>query len=242
MKDMKTYKFQRVDSTNTVAKQLAREGADEGTLVIADSQEAGRGRLGRNFFSPDGGLYMSLLLRPTFSAADARLITTAAAVAVCRALERKKGERFSIKWVNDIYKDGRKVCGILTESAPSPDGKLEWAVLGIGINLFSTCPVPSELEHILGFALDSQDDVDKTALAEEIRDEFFLLYPTLCERKFADEYRKRMFLTGKRVSVIREEKEIPALVKGTDDDLHLLVEYDDGTQETLGAGEVSIRL
>ncbi len=239
---MKTYKFKCVDSTNTVAKQLAREGADEGTLVTADRQDAGRGRLGRNFFSPDGGLYMSLLLRPEFSAADARLITTAAAVAVCRVLERKKGNCFSIKWVNDIYKDGRKVCGILTESAPSPGGKLEWAILGIGINLFPTCPVPSELESILGFAFDKEDEVDKTALAEEIRDEFFLLYPTLCERTFAAEYRDRMFLTGKRVSVIRDDKEIPALVKGTDNDLRLLVEYADGTQDALGAGEVSIRL
>ena len=239
---MKTYNFKCVDSTNTVAKQLAREGEDEGTLVTADRQDAGRGRLGRNFFSPDGGLYMSILLRPTFSAADARLITTAAAVAVCRVLERRKGDLFSIKWVNDIYKNGRKVCGILTESAPTPNGKLEWAILGIGINLFPTFTVPGELESILGFAFDKDDEVDKTALAEEIRDEFFLLYPTLCERTFADEYRQKMFLTGKRVSVIRGYKEIPALVRGTDDDLRLLVEYDDGTKEALGAGEVSIRL
>lgn len=105
-----------VDSTNTWVRQRAQEGAAEGTVVVAEGQTAGRGRRGRAFFSPEGsGIYLSLLLRPSIDPSQAHLLTCAAAVAVARAIERTSGQSASIKWVNDVYCNERKVAGILTE-------------------------------------------------------------------------------------------------------------------------------
>ena len=126
-----------VTSTNTLLKQAAENGAPEGTVLVAEEQTAGRGRLGRSFYSPAGtGVYFSLVLRPAFSAAESSLITTCAAVAAAGAMEEISGHPTQIKWVNDIYTAGRKVCGILTEAAIDMEsGGLQYAVLGIGINL-----------------------------------------------------------------------------------------------------------
>ncbi|MBO4422670.1 MAG: biotin--[acetyl-CoA-carboxylase] ligase, partial [Clostridia bacterium] len=135
-------------STNDTAKQYAREGREEGTVVIAGAQTGGRGRLGRSFFSPEGGVYMSLILRPAFD--DYTIITPAAAAAVCRALERL-GFGCRIKWVNDIYLSDKKVCGILTEA----DVAAGWAVLGIGIN--TVCPGDGAPE-IAGWLYDGEAD------------------------------------------------------------------------------------
>ena len=110
--------YNRITSTNTVLKNMAEEGAEEGLCLIAGEQTAGRGRLGRGFYSPpDSGLYMSLLLRPTLQAADATAVTACAAVAVAGAIESLAPVKAEIKWVNDIFVEGRKVCGILTEAS-----------------------------------------------------------------------------------------------------------------------------
>ena len=129
--------FDCVDSTNTVLAALARSGAPEFTAVIAGAQIAGRGRGEHRFFSPAGcGVYFSLLLRPRFPAVTAaKLITPACAVAAARAIERASGEAAGIKWVNDVFLRGRKVCGILTEAAPDAAGGLAWVIPGIGINV-----------------------------------------------------------------------------------------------------------
>ena len=129
-----------MDSTNTLVKHLAEQGGREGMVVIAQHQTAGKGRLGRSFYSPKGtGLYLSILLRPKFSAQEALSITTAAAVAVAEAVDQvtgKEGGEAKIKWVNDVYYRYRKVCGILTEaSIDFETGGLHYAVLGIGVNL-----------------------------------------------------------------------------------------------------------
>ena len=127
--------FDTVDSTNSIARQRAAAGACEGLTLIASSQTTGRGRKGRNLFSPDGtGIYMSVLLRPQASPQIALRITTMAAVSVCQAIEGLCSREPGIKWVNDIYMDGRKVCGILTETALAAGGRLEYVVLGIGVN------------------------------------------------------------------------------------------------------------
>ncbi|MDO4396216.1 MAG: biotin--[acetyl-CoA-carboxylase] ligase [Clostridia bacterium] len=128
-----------VDSTNVVAREKATAGAPDGYTVVAGSQTKGRGRMGRAFYSPAGtGVYMSLVLRPkNFSPQNAVKLTTMAAVAVCRAIEKVSGEKAEIKWVNDVYVRGKKVCGILREASFNlEDGSLEYAVLGIGINVF----------------------------------------------------------------------------------------------------------
>ena len=123
-----------VTSTNTLLKQIAEHGGAEGMVLIAHQQTQGKGRLGRAFFSPKGtGLYLSVLLRPRFSAEEALSITTAAAVAVAQAIDAVTGEYPQIKWVNDVYLRGRKVCGILTEAAVDFESSgLHYAILEIG--------------------------------------------------------------------------------------------------------------
>ena len=140
--------YDTLQSSNLTAKQLALGGAPHGTLVLTAHQKAGRGRLGRRFESPAGkGVYLSLILRPALSAADAQSATISAAVAVARAVKALCGLELGIKWVNDLYYQGRKVCGILTEAGTDMEcGQLEWLVVGIGLNL-TTSPAdwPEEL-------------------------------------------------------------------------------------------------
>ena len=132
--------YDTLESTNRTAKLLALEGAAHGTLVLAGGQTAGRGRLGRSFSSPAGkGVYCSVVLRPPLPAANAQTATIGAAVAVCRAVQTLCGLELAIKWVNDLYYKGKKVCGILTEAGTDLEsGQLEWLVVGIGLNLTST--------------------------------------------------------------------------------------------------------
>ena len=134
------YIYDTLESSNLTAKQLALAGAPHGTLVLAGQQKAGRGRLGRRFESPAGkGVYCSLLLRPALSAADAQTATIAAAVSVARAVKALCGLELGIKWVNDLYYQGKKVCGILTEAGTDIEsGQVEWLVVGIGLNLTTT--------------------------------------------------------------------------------------------------------
>lgn len=235
------------DSTNLRAKELAREGCAEGTVVITSEQTAGRGRLGRKFHSPRGsGIYLSVVLRLGVSVIPER-ITTTAAVAVCNAAERCTNAIPEIKWVNDVLVDGRKVCGILTEGAASPRGGLDWAVLGIGINL--TCPdggFPPELDGIAGAVFEGgapfADIADRMAAA--VLDEFAALYEQLksdsCDA-VAREYADRCSTPGKSVTVIRGSERREAVALRLDDSLRLVVRYDDGTEEALTSGEVSVR-
>ena len=131
--------LEKTTSTNTIVKELASENG-EGLVVVAGEQTAGRGRMGRAFFSPgDSGVYTSILLKPQIKPEDAVQITTAAAVSVCRSLEKLGIFDSKIKWVNDIYISNKKVCGILTESSfNSQKGMLDFAVLGVGINIYES--------------------------------------------------------------------------------------------------------
>ena len=113
-KNVNFFAFKKIDSTNIYAKNLAKNGADEGTVLIAREQTDGKGRLGRTFSSKRGGLYFSVILRPKNTLNDTVFITTAAAVAAARAIESVADKKCEIKWVNDIYITGKKVCGILT--------------------------------------------------------------------------------------------------------------------------------
>ena len=121
--------LQETDSTNRVAKELARQGAAHGTAVLAERQTAGRGRMERSFFSPEGGMYLSAILRPEIPPEDLLLMTPMAAVAVWKAVEKLTGIRLGIKWVNDLYLEGKKVCGILCERTGDA------VIVGVGLNL-----------------------------------------------------------------------------------------------------------
>jgi BirA family biotin operon repressor/biotin-[acetyl-CoA-carboxylase] ligase len=229
-------------STNDDVKAAARAGEPEGLVIIADRQTAGRGRLRRAFFSPDGtGLYMSLLLRPDLSPAGPVLITAAAAVAVAEAVEQISGRSARIKWVNDIYLDGKKVCGILTEGAVGADGKLQYGVLGIGVNV---APPPGGFPEGLRdiacavFGCGAPEDA-RARLAAEILSRFHR-FRALEERAFLPAYRERSMVLGKPVQVFLGEEVFPARAVSIDDDCRLIVETENGLLP-LCAGEVSIR-
>ena len=151
--DAPIHLYDKLESSNRTAKTLALEGAPHGTMVLTSQQTAGRGRLGRRFESPAGkGIYLSLVLRPGLPMTEAQAVTVSAAVAVCRAVKRLCGLDLGIKWVNDLYYNGKKVCGILTEAgADIESGQLEWLVVGIGLNLTSRPEDwPEELRPIAG--------------------------------------------------------------------------------------------
>lgn len=233
-----------VTSTNTIAKALALEGAAHGTAVIASEQTAGRGRLGRSFYSPSGtGVYLSIILRPDLIPQDSLLITTCSAVAAARAIKSIANVRADIKWVNDIFVNDKKVCGILTEASINfESGRLEYAVVGIGVNV-TTRDFPDGLNNIAGPVLDERpsDRPVCSALAAEILNNMSECMSSLTDKQWLEEYRRRSFLIGKEILVLRGNDRIPAAAIGIDDKAGLIVKYSDGSTETLTCGEVSVR-
>ena len=237
--------FDSVTSTNLVLRDLAAKGAPEGTVVVAAHQTGGRGRKGRSFFSPAGtGVYVSLLLKPKIKPDDATLITTTAAVAVCEAVELLSGRRAQIKWVNDVFLDGKKICGILTEGAIDMEsGQFDYAVLGTGINVYTPAGgFPEEIRQIAGSVFASPAPDAKNRLIAAYLNRFLARYRELGSADTNAEYRDRSFVVGRRITVLSGERATPALALGVDDRCRLLVEYDDGAQEALSSGEISIKL
>lgn len=233
--------FKEVDSTNNVAKSLAAGGAKEGTVVFALSQNGGKGRLGRRFYSPaDAGVYMTLILRP--NAQQTPYLTVLAAIAVAEGIEKAGGKRTAIKWVNDVYADGKKCCGILTEAvADLETGGVEYAVVGIGINV--TEPkggFAPEIKDVATSVCDGVEDA-RNKVAACVIDEFFKRYRSFDKESVAAAYRAKSFLIGKQVTVVKADSMLPATVLDIDGDCHLVVRYEDGSQQTLLAGEVTLR-
>ena len=235
-----------VTSTSTLLRERAEAGAPEGAVLIAEAQSAGRGRRARAFYSPPGGgIYMSLLLRPAFSPEEALCITTCAAVAVCRAIEALTGAAAQIKWVNDVFCHGKKVCGISTEASIDLEGGgLRYAVLGIGINLYAPPGgFPADLQAVAGSVLDgAPSGALRSRLAGEILRNFWADYPRLLERRYFEDYRRRSFLLGQPVTILRAgggEEQAEALDLGRD--FSLLVRHADGRMEALSSGEVRAR-
>lgn len=233
-------------STNAVAREQAEAGAPEGYLVLANEQNAGRGRRGRGFFAPpDTGIYMSLLLRPKrYAAEQAVRITSIAAVAMCEAIEAVSEERAEIKWINDIFIRGKKVCGILTEASFGlENGLIEYAVLGVGVNVYEPQNgFPEELREIAGAVFAGARDDMKNRLTAEFLNRFMAYYAELDTVAYAKKYRDRSLAVGKRVTVISGDRRQSALALGVDDECRLLVRYDDGREACLSSGEISIRL
>lgn len=233
------------DSTNRVLREMAEAGAPEGTLVLAETQTAGRGRLGRRFVSPPGsGIYMSLLLRPALPAADALLITTAAAVAAATAIERATGKETRIKWVNDVYQNGKKVCGILTEGAVCTDrAAFRYAILGVGINVYPPQGgFPAEIREIAGTLFEKAPPADpRPAIVTDFLTAFAAEYPDLTAKRYYAEYARRSMLDGQTVTVHRGETAREATVLGVDTDFCLRVRFADGREAALDSGEVSVK-
>lgn len=235
--------FIELGSTNDYLKKLAAEGEPDGAVAIALSQSGGRGRLGRSFFSPESGLYMSVLLRRGIPVSLAHLITPLAAVAVSEALEKTGSERAGIKWVNDIYIGGRKVCGILTETHITSDGRsLDYAIIGIGINIKAPKGgFPDDIKYRAGAAFDDPDEGTREQLADNILKSLERHLSRLGERAFVSAYRERSVLIGREVEIAEPSGSITARVIDIDGDCKLRVETPEGVREIF-AGEVSVRL
>lgn len=235
-RDVKLHFFDCVDSTNIRLMELAKSGADNMTAVLAARQTAGRGRVGRSFFSPENtGVYMSILLN-TESPEEMMRMTPMAGVAVCRAL----GENARIKWVNDVLLNGRKVCGILAETAAAPgtDGRYSVCV-GIGVNVYEPeGGFPEDVQKKAGAVFADRYPGGLADIAAGVLNNLAELY---CEGgDILCEYRERCIVPGKMITVCRGETGQSALAVGIDDNFGLVVKYEDGTYEHLSSGEVSI--
>ena len=233
-------------STNALVREKANQGCPEGCIIIACEQTAGRGRYGRQFFSPvDSGVYLSLLLRPTaYSPQQATCLTAAAAAAMCQAIEEVTGQQPGIKWVNDIFLHGKKVCGILTEAAVGLEtGALDYMVLGAGVNLYP--PVkgfPEEIQPIAGSVLERSCPEAKNRLVGEFLNRFWDFYTHPECRTYLEDYRSRSLAIGQNVTVLSAGRAVSAYAYGIDDDFRLLVRYDSGKTEALSYGEIRIQL
>ncbi len=233
--------FETIDSTNTYAKKLAKEGCVNNTVVIANSQTDGRGRLGRTFFSPkNSGIYLSIVIRPKMSAESISLITPATAVAVSNVLIDFAKADVKIKWVNDIFLHDKKICGILTESAMNNKNVPEYAIIGIGINThLSQSGFPDDIKDIAGVLYEKSNTVDTETLTAKIIESVVEEINKLPNTSFSNIYRSRCFILGKEI-VLSTGEEATALT--TDDRCQLCVKLLDGSEKTLSSGEVSIKV
>ena len=236
-----------VDSTNTYLKKLAKEGALEGTVVIANEQTAGRGRLGRTFQSKkNAGIYMSMLIKPKGSLNNVAEITAWVAVAVVKAIEHVSGVKPGIKWVNDLVLDGKKICGILTEMTTIGECVQEpCLVVGIGINVNNQ--KKDFLEDIQEMASSIREMTGKTIEREElvaavIRELDCMYQDWPCKKKdYLSYYRNACVTTGKEVRIIQNGVERIGVAKSVTEEFKLQVCYPDGLMEVVSSGEVSVR-
>ncbi|MBR2751314.1 MAG: biotin--[Clostridiales bacterium] len=244
-KDLDITVMEEVASTNTVVKELAMAGEREGKTVIANSQTGGKGRMGRKFFSPrNSGVYISVLLRPDAMLPERALkITTMAAVAASRAIEEVTGKEALIKWVNDIFVEDRKVVGILTEASMSMEsGHLEFAVLGIGFNVYEPeGGFPEELKTIAGALLSEKMPDAKNRIAAAFLNHFFEIYDDVEHLHYEEYYKEKSLVLGKDVDVLAASGTRRAKVLDITEDCNLVVCYDDGSKTVLSSGEVRIR-
>lgn len=236
--------FDELDSTNNYLKKLGSQGEKENQLVIALSQTGGRGRMGRYFYSPNGtGIYFSLLLHPEFSAEKSLFLTVMAAVSVAETVMKINKNDVKIKWVNDIYIDGKKVCGILTEGAINSHKMLDYAVVGIGINVIAPeNGFPDDIKEIATAIFPGKtEDYIKEKIVSDVINKFFDMYNGF-DTGFVNRYKEYSYLTGKEINIIQGETTRPATVIDITDDCHLLVKNENGEIEEISSGDVSVRL
>lgn len=234
-------------STNDDLKALARRGAPHGTVLIADRQSGGHGRMGRSFHSPAGvGIYCSILLRPQCAPGELMHLTCAAAVAMCDAVEASTGLRPGIKWTNDLVHGSRKLGGILTELGFTAKGGVDYAIIGIGINCcHREEDFPEDIRGIAAsLAMVTGQEIERAKVAAAMLDALRHLDETLLPDKDAmlDRYRKDCITIGREISLLRVGEEVRrGRAVDMDDAGALIVEFDDGHRETVSSGEVSVR-
>lgn len=241
MEQPAVYRYETVDSTNTVCRTLAREGAPDGTAVLACRQTAGRGRMGRGFESPAGlGLYLSMLWRPVTSPEGLLPLTAMAAASAVLAIRRVTGADIRIKWPNDLVLRGKKLAGILTEASLSGGG-VEHVVIGIGVNLRQTASdfspeVAKIATSLAAEGITAEDAALETALIDALRQAFRHL---CAPETFLDDYRRLCLNPGHPVRLLPSGETVTAL--DIDSSYGLVVRHGDGAVQTLRCGEVSVR-
>lgn len=237
--------YDSVGSTNDVLKQLALNGAPEGTAVLAARQTNGHGRMGRSFHSPAGkGVYLSLLLRPDCDPNQLLHLTCAVGVAMCRALEESTGLRPGIKWTNDLVYGKRKLGGILTTLGLTSDHRVDYAITGIGINCFQQLPdFPPELQGTAtSLSMLTDEPVAAEAVAASMLVQLHAMSDGLFSRKqqLMDSYRSRCITLGQQISLVRGNELRHGIAVDVDADGALVVDFG-GHLETVSSGEVSVR-
>lgn len=235
-----------VDSTNTFAKKILLEEKSSPDVIIANTQTAGRGRLGRDFFSPkDNGIYCTFILEPFLKLENSILITVAASVAVSRAIEKVTGIQTSIKWINDIYVEEKKVAGILTEAVTNFEtGIIDKIILGIGINFNSlNTQLPEEIVNKAGYLYSGNTEgITRNQLIAELIIEIDKCILGIEDAEMLKYYKSKSMVIGKFVNVLNLGKETSIRGKAVDIDKHgfLIIETETGLI-TLNSGEISIR-
>lgn len=249
--------FDKIDSTNNYGKKL-----DVGStphLIVASEQTAGRGRLGRNFYSPaEKGIYMSLVFEPDFDLDKSLFVTTIAAVAACKAIEDASGLRPRIKWVNDIYLNGKKLAGILTEAESNfESGKIQKIIVGVGINCFP-CDYPEEIRETATFLENPGDGFNRNMVIAGFCNSFFDMIEDFNRVKILREYKNRSFVLGEQILIFnpavarqigRSEDKLQDGIRARaidiDENGGLVVEFLEGRMsrqmQTLTSGEITIR-
>lgn len=229
--------YESIDSTNNQAKRIIVDGDSKPLLVVGEEQTAGRGRQGKSFYSPaKTGIYMSLVVHPMAKLQNAVTATTAASVAVCKAIEKLTDVTPQIKWVNDVYVDGKKICGILTEAVTDFETQtVASVIIGIGVNL-KTHTFPSDVQN----ASCLEAPVKRAEFIATVANELNGIVTGDYEA-FIDYYRSHSMIVGKEINFIKNGIVIPATAVGIDDVGGLEVVLADGTHETLRSGEITVR-
>ena len=238
--------FDTIDSTNTRAKLLGAQGVPHGTVLIADSQTGGRGRLGRSFHSPAGsGIYLSAILRPQCHASKLMHLTCAVGTAMCDAVEDACGLRPGIKWTNDLVFGKRKLGGILTELSLDAKGNVSYAVVGIGINCCQAeSDFPEDIRSIAtSLQLQAENSVDRSRVIAAMLKRLEEMSHKLLTQKerIMDQYRKDCVTVNQEISVVAGENIRHGTAVAIDDEGALIVRFPDGHTEAVSSGEVSVR-
>ena len=240
-RDMEILVFDTIGSTNTEAKRLVSDGAKRNMLICAEEQTAGRGRHGKSFYSPEKtGIYMSIVIHRELPLNLAAGATTAAAVAVCEAIEKLTEKRPKIKWVNDIFLDNKKICGILTEAVSGDDKSVaDSLVIGIGINI-STVDFPDDLKQTAGSL--NEENIDKNVLVSKITEKVIAYTKDLENPTHIEKYKERCFVLGRKITYFKNGETLSATAVDIDENAGLVIKNETGETLTLNSGEISIKI
>lgn len=240
----KIFYFEEVESTQNVAKTLVDAGLEEGTVVIAEKQTRGRGRVGREWFSPKGGLWLSIILKPNIPTSKVQRLSLLAGVAVAKTLKKLYKLNAKLKWPNDVLIEGKKICGILVEASGDVD-KVNYVIVGIGININVRFTGRRELSTTATSILELLGkEVSMVKLTVKLLEEFEKLYLEFKHGEFSriiEEWRKLSQTLGKKVKVESYEESFVGEALDVDEDGFLLVKVRDGLVVRVVAGDIHLR-